>query len=226
MTSEMPTPDGEPVSRRMHNLGWAGAFLLFVLAVTMGYSVWRGSERREAASLPVLRAVPDFTLTDQSGATVTRESLRGQIWITDFIFTRCKGPCPLMTARMLEMQKALTKTPDVKLVSVTVDPDHDTPAVLQAYAEAIHADPARWKFLTGNPDAIRKMVTQGFMQHLEEENGEPVHGTMFLVVDGNGMVRSARMLEDPELIPKILMDTGNLLREQRAGSTPGSQAGN
>jgi hypothetical protein len=61
---------------------------------------------------------------------------------------------------------------------------------------------------------IEKLVTEGFMQHLSEENGEPVHGTMFLIVDGNGMVRSARMLEDPELIPKVLMDTGNLLREQ------------
>jgi hypothetical protein len=64
------------------------------------------------------------------------------------------------------------------------------------------------------------VVTEGFMQHLDEENGEPVHGTMFLVVDGNGMVRSARMLEDPELIPKILTDTGNLMREQSTASTP------
>ncbi|MEY3480708.1 MAG: hypothetical protein RIQ71_1483, partial [Verrucomicrobiota bacterium] len=63
---------------------------------------------------------------------------------------------------------------------------------------------------------IRRLVTEGFMQPLDEENGEPVHGTMFLVVDSNGMVRSARMLEDPELIQKILMDTGNLLREQAA----------
>jgi protein SCO1/2 len=123
-----------------------------------------------------------------------------------------------MTARMLEMQKALVKTPDVKLVSVTVDPAHDTPEVLKAYAEANFADPERWKFLTGDQAVIEKLVTEGFMQHLAEENGEPVHGTMFLVVDGNGMVRSARMLEDPELIPKILTDTGNLLREQSGGS--------
>lgn len=224
--NEAPPSDSEIIGRRMHNLGWAGAFLLFVLSVTMGYSLWRGSERREVASLPVIRAVPDFALLDQNGEPVTRNDLRGQIWIADFIFTRCKGPCPLMTGRMLEMQKALAKTPDVKLVSVTVDPEHDTPEVLKAYAEANHADPDRWKFLTGDPGVIRKLVTEGFMQHLEEENGEPVHGTMFLVVDGNGMVRSARMLEDPELIPKILMDAGNLLREQTAGSTPRTEAAN
>ncbi|MFM8657172.1 MAG: SCO family protein [Chthoniobacterales bacterium] len=211
-------PQGNRVADRMQRLGWVGAFLAFILALVMGYSMWRGSERRDVEKLPVMRAVPDFTLTDQDGNTVTRDDLRGKIWIADFIFTRCKGPCPLMTARMLEMQRALLKTPDVKLVSISVDPEHDTPAVLQAYAEANFAEPGRWKFLTGDKTVIEKVVTEGFMQHLDEENGEPVHGTMFLVVDGNGMVRSARMLEDPELIPKILTDTGNLLREQGQGS--------
>jgi protein SCO1/2 len=211
-------PQGDRVADRMQRLGWAGAFLAFVLAVVMGYSMWRGSERRDVSQLPVIRAVPEFSLTDQDGNTVTKDDLRSKIWIADFIFTRCKGPCPLMTARMLEMQRALVKTPDVKLVSITVDPEHDTPAVLKAYAEANYAEPGRWKFLTGDKTVIEKVVTEGFMQHLDEENGEPVHGTMFLVVDGNGMVRSARMLEDPELIPKILMDTGNLMREQGQAS--------
>ena len=204
------------IAGRMRRLGWAGAFLLFVLAVAMGYSMWQASVRRDVEQLPVIRAVPEFSLTDQNGQTVTSADLRGKIWITDFIFTRCAGPCPLMTARMLEMQKALVKTPEVKLVSVTVDPEYDRPEVLKAYAEANFADPERWKFLTGDKTVIEKLVTEGFMQQLAEENGEPVHGTMFLIVDGNGMVRSARMLEDPELIPKILMDTGNLLREQGA----------
>jgi protein SCO1/2 len=206
------------IAGRMRRLGWAGAFLLFVLAVAMGYSMWQASVRRDVEQLPVIRAVPEFSLTDQNGQTVTKADLRGKIWIADFIFTRCAGPCPLMTARMLEMQKALVKTPEVKLVSVTVDPEYDTPEVLKAYAEANFADPERWKFLTGDKAVIEKLVTEGFMQHLSEEGGEPVHGTMFLIVDGNGMVRSARMLEDPELIPKVLTDTGNLLREQSSDS--------
>jgi protein SCO1/2 len=211
-------PQDDIVAGRMRRLGWAGAFLVFVLLVTMGYSMWQASLRRDVEQLPVIRAVPRFSLVDQNGQTVTNADLRGNIWIADFIFTRCAGPCPLMTARMLEMQKALVKTPEVKLVSVTVDPEYDTPEVLKAYAEANFADSERWKFLTGDKAVIEKLVTEGFMQHLAEENGEPVHGTMFLVVDGNGMVRSARMLEDPELIPKILMDTGNLLREKSRDS--------
>jgi len=212
----MSEPDeNDIVGERMRRLGWAGGFLAFVLAVTMGFSLWRGSERREVQQLPVLREVPDFRLTDQDGREVTKASLRGKIWIADFIFTRCLGPCPVMTSRMIEMQKALIKAPQVKLVSVSVDPEHDTPEVLKAYAEQNHADPAQWTFLTGDTEGIKKLVTEGFMQPLARgDDGNPVHGSMFLVVDGQGMVRSAQMLEDPELIPKILMDTGNLLREQ------------
>ena len=142
-------PQGDRVADRMQRLGWVGAFLAFVLAVVMGYSMWRGSERRDVSQIPVIRAVPDFSLIDQNGETVTKDDLRGKIWIADFIFTRCKGPCPLMTARMLEMQRALVKTPDVKLVSITVDPEYDTPAVLKAYAEANYADPGAGNFSPG-----------------------------------------------------------------------------
>lgn len=211
-------PPADVVAGRLHRLGWAGAFLVFVLTVTMGYSLWRGSERREVVPMPVLREVPEFSLTDQTGATVTRDSLRGKIWITDFFFTRCEGPCPLMTARMAELQKALVKAPGVRLVSVSVDPAHDTPEVLARYGEKFQAAPARWQFLTGDPAVIRKVVTEGFMLPLgEDDQGQPLHGTMFLLVDGNGMVRGVYMLEDPEMIPKILTDTGNLLREQSQG---------
>jgi len=199
----------------MHHLGWAGAFLAFILAVTMGFSMWRGAERRDVTPLPVLRAVPDFTLTDQTGSPVSKQSLRGNIWITDFFFTRCLGPCPLLTARMAELQKALTKAPAVKLVSISVDPAHDTPEVLAEYGRQHHADPDRWKFLTGDPATVRRIVTEGFLQTVgEDDKGELLHGTTFMLVDGNGMVRGVYMLEDPELMQKILTDTGNLLREQ------------
>ncbi len=215
MTDE---PSTDVVAGRLHRLGWAGAFLLFVLAVTMGFTLWRGAERREVVNLPVLREVPDFSLTDQTGATVSRQSLRGSPWIADFIFTRCQGPCPQLTARMAELQKALTKAPQVKLVSVSVDPAYDTPEVLKKYGDEFQANPAQWKFLTGDPAVVKTLVRDGFMQMLEDgPDAEPVHGTTFLLVDGNGMVRGVYMLEDPEVVPKILLDTGNLLREQGQG---------
>lgn len=200
---------------RIRQLGWAGAFLLFVLAVVMGFTAWRNSEQRGIQPMPVLHEVPAFALTDQTGGPVTRDSLREKIWVTNFFFTRCKGPCPLLTARMAELQKALVKAPQVKLVSFSVDPEHDTPEVLRSYAAEYQADPERWKFLTGDPDAVREIVTKGFLQPLgEDEVGELLHGTMFMLVDGNGMVRGIYSLDDPELLPKLLMGTGNLLREQ------------
>lgn len=204
------------VSTRMRRLGWAGAFLLFVLMVVMGYSMWRGSVQNEVIPMPVLRQVPDFRLTDQTGAEVTRDSLRGKVWVTNFFFTRCSGPCPLLMARMAEFQKALERAPEVALVSFTVDPEYDTPEVLSDYAGQWQADPERWKYLTGDPDTIRSLVTDGFMQVLDTDHatGEPVHGTMFMMVDGNGMVRGLFNLDDPELLPKMLMGAGNLLREQ------------
>jgi len=211
-------PPEDVMAGRMHRLGWAGAFLVFVLAVTMGYSLWRGSERREVVNLPVLRAVPEFSLTDQTGEVVSKDSLRGNIWIANFFFTRCQGPCPQLNARMAEMQKALAKAPGVKLVSVSVDPAHDTPEVLRKYGEEFQADPAKWKLLTGDPDVVKKLVREGFAQMLEDgPDAQPVHGTIFLMVDGHGMVRGVYMLEDPELIPKMLLDAGNLLREQGQG---------
>ncbi|MFZ4482732.1 MAG: SCO family protein [Chthoniobacterales bacterium] len=211
-------PPEDVMAGRMHRLGWAGAFLVFVLAVTMGYSLWRGSERREVVNLPVLRAVPEFSLTDQTGEAVSKDSLRGNIWIANFFFTRCQGPCPQLNARMAEMQKALAKAPGVKLVSVSVDPAHDTTEVLRKYGEEFQADPAKWKLLTGDPDVVKKLVREGFAQMLEDgPDAQPVHGTIFLMVDGHGMVRGVYMLEDPELIPKMLLDAGNLLREQGQG---------
>jgi len=206
------------VAGRLRRLGWVGAFLLFVLTVTMAYSLWRGSEQRDVHPMPVLREVPDFTLTDQTGAAVTRDSLRGKVWVTNFFFTRCSGPCPLLIARMAEFQKASERAPDVRLVSFSVDPEYDTPEVLAAYAGQWQADPERWKMLTGDPATMTRLVTDGFMQVLDTDNvtGEPVHGTMFMMVDGNSMVRGLFNLDDPELIPKMLMAAGNLLREQEA----------
>ncbi len=217
----MTTPaQDDTAANRLRRLGWAGAFLLFVLAVTMAYSMWRGAEQRDVMPMPVLRAVPDFRLTDQTGAEVTRESLRGKVWVTNFFFTRCTGPCPLLTARMAEFHKALERAPEVLLVSFSVDPEYDTPEVLSAYADQWQADPARWKFLTGDPATMTRLVTDGFMQVLEADSvtGEPVHGTMFMMVDGNGMVRGLFNFEDPELLPKMLMGAGNLLREQGSPS--------
>lgn len=204
----------ETSAGRVDRLIWAGVFLLFVITTVVGFMAWRKAERHAVEPLPVLHEVPDFTLTDQNGETVSKNDLHGKIWIADFFFSRCQGPCPQLAARMAELQKALSRAHGVGLVSFSVDPAHDTPEVLREYAARFGAEPGRWELLTGDPAQVRRMVKDGFLQPLEDKSDQPLHGTMFLLIDGLGMVRGIYSLDDPELLQKILNGAGNLIRER------------
>jgi protein SCO1/2 len=96
--------------------------------------------------------VPDFDLVERSNRKVTRQELTGKVWVADFIFTTCGGICPVMTSNMRKLQDKLFA--DIRLVSFTVDPTHDTPEVLTEYANRYGANKDRWLFLTGDPEAI------------------------------------------------------------------------
>ncbi len=104
--------------------------------------------------------IPEFSLTDQDGRTVTRESLLGRVTILDFMFTHCPFACPRLTAQMLSMSNQLKDTP-VRFISISVDPERDTPAVLKAHAEKYGADLLRWTFLTGEIETVKKVAVEG-----------------------------------------------------------------
>jgi len=112
--------------------------------------------------LPVLGQVPPLHLTSQTGEPFERNALNGHVWVADFIFTSCPGPCPRMSSQMRDIQSATADTPDVKLVSFTVDPAHDTPAVLAAYGKHFLAQPGRWYFLTGTQNRLNQIGRAGF----------------------------------------------------------------
>ncbi len=118
--------------------------------------------KSSSARLPVYAAIPDFALTDQNGRPVRRTDLEGKVWIASFIFTNCRDECPLMTAEMAQLQAGFADVPDFRLVSISVDPERDQPAVLSQYADRFNADPARWLFLTGDKQAIYRLVREGF----------------------------------------------------------------
>jgi cytochrome oxidase Cu insertion factor (SCO1/SenC/PrrC family) len=146
-----------------------------------------------ADSPDVFAAVAPFTLQDSTGATVTRETLLGKPWIVGFVFTRCTGPCPVVTANMRKAQDLL-KDDDVRLVTFSVDAEYDTPEVLAAYAKAVGADTRRWNFLTGDPAAIQELSARSFLLPIERAEGKPpgesvVHRTNLTVVDAQGRVR-------------------------------------
>jgi cytochrome oxidase Cu insertion factor (SCO1/SenC/PrrC family) len=159
---------------------------------------------------------PDFELVNQDGQPFGSAQLRGKIWIADFIFTSCPGPCPIISTRMSELQKPLEKS-DVHLVSFTVDPEKDTPQVLHAYAERLQAQPGRWDFLTGPRSTIYNLSRNGFKLAVSdgsEETGVPLHSTRMLLVDRRGEIRGYYDAIEPDAVTKLVADTSHLLREQ------------
>ena len=135
--------------------------------------------------------LPDFTLTERSGKEVSKADLKGKVWVAAFVFTRCSGPCPRVSATMAKLQSQLAEVPDARLVTFTVDPAHDTPEVLSRYAENFQADPERWLFLTGDESKIHEIVKDGFAidrrVNPEAVAGESVeHGTWLVLVDRDG----------------------------------------
>ncbi len=220
--TEKSTNEGGSSPKRLPFLAWVIAFLVAGLLITGANRLFRGSERKTTDSNSVIGTVPDFRFTTQDGKTLSRADLLGKVWVVDFFFTRCPGPCPMMSSRMAEISKELKKAKDVRLVSVSIDPENDTPEVLSEYATRLNADPSRWIFLTGPKKEIDEFTTKGMLQVLATDPaGVPTHSTRFLVVDREGKIRSARKLEEPELVQKLLIDIGSLLREPKAvQSTP------
>jgi protein SCO1/2 len=168
-------PDSGVLGRR---LLW-GALVLVLAGVLFAFVgtryLWPDLVPRSARSveLPSYGPVADFSLTDQLGRTVTRADFDGAAWVADFIFTRCSGPCPLMTFQMARLADSLEAAP-VRFASFSVDPERDTPEVLKGYADNYGADHERWRFLTGERRIISDIAHRSF--HLAVDEPRPVTG--------------------------------------------------
>jgi protein SCO1 len=140
-----------------------------------------------------LGAVADFRLTDQEGRPIARSQLLGKVWVASFIFTRCATLCPQVCATLAELQELTKGDPDVRLVSLSVDPDEDTPEVLKKYAARFGADPERWIFLTGKREKVYELVSKSFLLAVQQNEGaartpgnEVTHSSKLVVVDRKG----------------------------------------
>ncbi|MBV9744668.1 MAG: SCO family protein [Acidobacteriia bacterium] len=167
-------------------------------------------------ALPVIGEVPEFQLTSQTGATVGRNALLGHVWVADFIFTTCPGPCPRMSSDMHQIQTATATTPDVKLVSFTVDPSHDTPAVLAAYGKHFLADSSRWYFLTGAQTSLDQVGRAGFK--LNPVDGSLEHSTRFALVDRQARIRGYYASSDDDFPSSLLRDLRQLVHSANSPS--------
>ena len=133
--------------------------------------------------------LPEFSLVNQDNQPVTLQSLKGKVWVANFIYTGCGAACPTQTQRMSFLQTLVTSD-DVKWVSITVDPESDTPSRLHEYAERYKADPKRWFFLTGDTEAIQEVATKGFKLSVAKEDATTIfHSDRFVLVDRQGEIR-------------------------------------
>jgi protein SCO1/2 len=145
-------------------------------------------------------ALPDFDLIDQRGQRVTRADLTGKVLVVDFIFTTCPTVCPRLTERMAVVQKELASDSDVRLVSITVDPENDTPEKLAAYGAKYGADPARWYFLDGEPEHVQKTVLHGFKMAVRRVSEVSIdHAERFVLVDRTMHVRGVFETDDASI---------------------------
>jgi len=187
-----------------------------ILVPALGFSALGGGQREEPRSLPVLGRVADFALVDQASAPVSRAALAGEPWVANFIFTRCPSVCPRLTERMRAVQ-ALARRHDaaLRLVTFSVDPEHDGPNVLKSYADAYGADQTTWKFLTGSEASIEE-IARSFSVAVagKADPGKSDFGIMhsghLILVDGRGRIRGYYPSSEEGVEKKILVDLKRL----------------
>jgi protein SCO1 len=167
-----------------------------------------------SSRLPNYGTVPHFSMTDSLGRPFDSSALAGKVWIADFIYTSCPGPCPMMTSRMHRLQETLRTEPNVRLVSFSVDPATDTPPVLNAFAKKFHGPAADWYFLTGTPATVHLLAHDVFKVGDIIQNMD--HSTKFIVVDEHGNLRGYYSSDnDPDAGTAALLRDVELLRRQR-----------
>ncbi|MCC6585211.1 MAG: SCO family protein [Bryobacterales bacterium] len=165
---------------------------------------------RKREPLQVFNTIPEFTLTDQNGDDFTYAAkLKGHVWVADFIFTTCTGPCPRLTTQMSRVQEELGGAPNIKLVSFTVDPVNDTPSALTEYGKRYKADFKRWSFLTGATETLHKLNREAFM--LGNVDGRNTsHSTRFVLIDQQGRVRKYYDTTEADVIGQVVADAREL----------------
>jgi protein SCO1/2 len=189
-----------------------GFFFAQILFFAVLFCVGLAYFRLPVQPLPVLGQIADFHLLNSDGKTVSLKDLKGKVWVADFIFTTCGGICPTMTANMAKVHRSYVLVDDVRLVSISVDPENDTPEILKAYAKKFKTNTDRWLFLTGPLADIQKLAVGSFKLGKIDE---PVfHSSYFTLVDRQGRIRGYYDGMDKEKLARLFKDIARLLRNQ------------
>lgn len=176
---------------------------------------------RPVVVLPRIGLAPGFNLTEQTGAQFSNEHLRGKIALYNFTYTNCGGDCPQTSPLMAELQGRVSELETdgipVHLVTMTIDPEHDSVAQMAAYAEQFNANPDIWHFVTGSPVQLKSVIGGGFSTYYTEKDGGIKFEPAFMLVDGNGVLRAEYETAVPDL--NIILRDINLLVEEAHNST-------
>jgi len=213
-------------SQQLPRTLWLGVILLvgfLGLAYLLSLAEFSHQHRQP---LPVIGTVAGFTLTNQDGKVTTLADLTNRVWVADIIFTRCAGPCPIITGHMKSLEDALPKTSDARLITLTTDPDYDTPAVMKRYGERFGADFSRWMFLTGTKDQIAALGSGSLKLSAvpkpvaDQTNAVDlfIHTTIFVAADKHARLRgifetSGDGIEWTNVQPRIVATVRQLERE-------------
>lgn len=208
-----------------HSLLWTA--LAIALSVILGTVAWTrlgewpnqgGWDARPLEGLGDFGTVPDFSLIERSGKQIQLSDLRGKVWIANFIYTKCKDTCPLQSAEMAKLQSEMESRPELVFVSISVDPDHDTPDILSRYAGRFKADPARWLFLIGEKSTTYRLVQEGFRLSAvpaPDQDGKEddiiLHSSRFILVDNKARIRGYYDSNDTEALWRLRSDLKTLL---------------
>lgn len=196
---------------------WTAILAVLALAFLGGFVYWLRA-REAAQGLPVYYSAPRFALVNQDGRRVTDTDLRGHVWLVDFVFTNCPSTCPTLGSRYYEIAEQFP--PDVKLVSITVDPERDTPERMRDFSKKMwKADHSRWWWLTGDRRYIYGLMQDGFkVGEPDAPAGNDIpHTPHVLLFDARGRLRGTYEATDYEGVFKarLLPDLRKLYEEQK-----------
>lgn len=164
----------------------------------------------------IYHTIRDFAFIDQDSNLVTNETFSDQIYVADFFFTSCPTICPVMKQQMLRVYEAYEKEPEVAILSHTIDPKHDTVAVLKDFAEKLNVKTEKWHFVTGNKDSIYDIGETSYLVVANEDENAPggyIHSGAFLLVDKQRRIRGVYDGTIPEQVDILINDIGRLIKK-------------
>jgi protein SCO1/2 len=186
-------------------------FIIYgIVAVILAVTYFM-KDGKPAKDLPVIGTIPEFSFTDSKGNEINRQDLDGKVWVADFIFTTCTMACPVLTGNMNIVHKEFKNNDNVRIVSISVYPEYDTPEVLSEYASRYDANTDRWHFLTGPEQSVKDIILNGFK--IGDYEDIIFHSEKFALVDKKGQIRGYYSGMITEEMTKLKKDINILLEE-------------